>query len=125
MNIGDNLLKKISDEYETDSFFKDIFRKPTEPYKRMGYRLYLNDKLCIPSGNIEKTILNDNHESLLGAHRGYKKTLSLILGYFYWPNMKKELRVTLRPIYSLIYCDFFRIERNCTSTAEKFIYLKI
>ena len=30
-NIGDNLLKKLSDEYETDSFFKDIFKKPTEP----------------------------------------------------------------------------------------------
>ena len=92
VNIGDSLLKKISDEYETDSFFRNVFKNPTEPYKRMGYRLYLNDKLCIPSGNIKKTILNDNHESLLGAHRGYKKTISLISRYFYWPNMKKELK---------------------------------
>ena len=92
VNIGDNLLKKISGEYERDSFFTDIFKKPTEPYKRMGYRLYLNDKLCIPRGNIKKTILNDKHESLLGAHRSYKKTLSLISRYFYLPNMKKELK---------------------------------
>ena len=92
VNIGENLLKKISDEYETDSFFKDIFKKPTGHDKRMGYLLYLNDKQCVPSGNTKKTILNDNHESLLGAHRGYKKKLSLISRYFYWPNMKKELK---------------------------------
>ena len=92
VNIEDILLKKISDEYETDSPFRNVFKNPTEPYKRMGYRPYVNDKLCIPNGNIKKTISNDNHESLLGAHRGYKKTLSLISRYLYWPNMKKELK---------------------------------
>ena len=75
VKIGDNILKKISDEYETDSFLKDIVKNTTEPYNRMGCRLYVNDKLCIHRGNIEKTILNDNHDSLLGAHRGYNLSL--------------------------------------------------
>ena len=103
VNIGDHLLKKISDEYETDSFFKNIFNNPTGQYKSMGYRLYLDEKLSISSGNIKKTILNENHDSLLGAHRGYKKILSLITRYFYRPNRKKELIGRPTPPFHLQY----------------------
>ena len=32
-----------------------------------------------------------NHKSLIGAHRGFKRTPQHIKRHFYWPSMNKEL----------------------------------
>ncbi len=52
------------------------------PYFKKGKRLYFENRLCIPDGKIRETIMHDNHESLLGGHRGETKTLTLIRGIF-------------------------------------------
>ncbi len=46
----------------------------------------------IPDGNMRETIMHDNHESLLGGHRGETKTLTLIRRHFYWPTMKHDIK---------------------------------
>lgn len=40
----------------------------------------------------EKIILHDHHDSLIGGHRGEKKTLLLIKKQFYWPTMRKDVK---------------------------------
>ncbi len=40
-------------------------------------RLYFENRLCIPDGKIRETIMHDNHESLLGGHRGETKNLDI------------------------------------------------
>ena len=47
-------------------------------------------RLCIPDGdNLRSDILYDNHDAVLGGHRGGKATLSRLVGLFHWPGMKK------------------------------------
>jgi hypothetical protein len=36
-------------------------------------------------------ILQENHDSVLGGHRGMKKTYKIIKRYYHWPNMKTEV----------------------------------
>jgi hypothetical protein len=35
--------------------------------------------------------LQENHDSILGGHRGMNKTYEAIKQPYYWPNMKKEI----------------------------------
>lgn len=79
-------------QYNNDEGFQKIFTLPSEPYKRVGKRLYLEHRLCIPKGSTRKTLLHDLHESLLGAHRGFKKTLRKLKEHFFWPRMNKEVQ---------------------------------
>ena len=36
-------------------------------------------------------ILQKNHDSILGGHRGMNKTYEAIKRYYQWPNMKREV----------------------------------
>ncbi len=36
--------------------------------------------------------MHDNHESLLGGHRGENKALTLIRRHFFWPTMKRDIK---------------------------------
>ncbi len=47
------------------------------PYFKKGKRLYFENRLCIPDGKIREIIMHDNHESLLGGHRGETKNLDI------------------------------------------------
>ena len=37
-------------------------------------------------------ILQENHDSILGGHRGMNKTYEAIKRYYQWPNIKKEVQ---------------------------------
>ena len=91
LKLSENILEKLKDEYQNDEHFKNLYNTPKEPYLKKNNKLYLEKKLCIPTGSIRLDILNDNHESLYGAHRGYKKTLAQLKRHFYWPKMKQEI----------------------------------
>ena len=68
-----------------------MYDSPIEPYHKKGLRLYLNDKLYFPNRDTRQTVLMDTHDSLFGAHRGFRKTLSIIKRHFYWPRMKRDI----------------------------------
>jgi len=91
VDVSEEVLQNLEKEYMKDEQFKKMFISPSDSYTKKGKRLYFETRLCIPKGKIRETILHDNHESLLGAHRGSKKTLSLISRLFFWPSMKKEI----------------------------------
>ena len=92
LKLSEETISKLEKEYSQDQNFKDHYENPKEPYEKRGKRLYFENRLCIPNGKIRSTVINDNHESLLGGHRGFSKTLSLIKRYFYWPSMKKDIK---------------------------------
>ncbi len=55
-----------------------------EPYfLKKDKRLYFENRLCVPQGNLRNNIMHDNIESLLGGHRGENKTFTLIQRHFY------------------------------------------
>ena len=64
----------------------------SEPYMKMGNRLYFEKRFCIPHGSLREMILHDNHESLIGWHRALQKTLRLLNRHYYWPKMKSDAK---------------------------------
>jgi hypothetical protein len=52
-------------------------------------------KECVEFGEIEPDmkvkILQENHDSILGGHRGTNKTYEAIKRYYQWTNMKKDV----------------------------------
>lgn len=91
VKVSEEILDNLEEEYKKDSHFGEVYKNPKEPYQKIGKRIYLENKLCIPNGDTRKIIMHDSHESLLGAHRGLKKTLSQVKRLYFWPDMKKEL----------------------------------
>ena len=92
VTVSKSKLAELEKEYDKDEDFKSIWAKPEEPYSKRGQRLYFENRLCIPKGKIRELILHDNHESLIGAHRGATKTTSLIRRHFYWPSLKQDVK---------------------------------
>jgi hypothetical protein len=45
---------------------------------------------------MKRKILQDNHDSVLGGHRGMNKTYEAIKMYYQWPNMKEEIEEYVR-----------------------------
>ncbi|CDF37990.1 unnamed protein product [Chondrus crispus] len=91
VKADENILKSLEREYRKDPDFKNAFETPTAPFSKNKNRLYFENRLCIPKGKIREIVLHDNHKSLFGAHRGFKKTLQYVRRHFYWPSMNKEL----------------------------------
>ena len=96
VTVSQETLKSLESGYEKDEYFKKIWEDPREPFTKKGQRLYFEKRLCIPKGKIRDTIMHDNHESLLGAHRGISKTTSLIKRHFYWPTLKPDVKNFVR-----------------------------
>lgn len=54
-----------------------------------GHKLYFKDKWVIPADEkLRREILSKSHDTLVGGHVGYLKTLKHISQSFYWPNLK-------------------------------------
>ncbi|CDF39069.1 unnamed protein product, partial [Chondrus crispus] len=91
VKVDENILKSLEREYRKDPDFKNAFETQPAPFSKNKNRLYFENRLCIPKGKIREIVLHDNHESLFGAHRGFKKTLQYVRRHLYWPSMNKEL----------------------------------
>jgi hypothetical protein len=46
--------------------------------------------------NLKVKILQENHDSVLGGHRGMNKTYEAIKRHYQWPNMKGEVEEYVR-----------------------------
>lgn len=92
IQLEKEVLKNLEREYEKDEYFNSIFKNPTDSFKRVAQRLYFEGRLCIPKGETRRQVLHDSHESVIGGHRGYRKTLKKIMEHFYWPKMSQEIQ---------------------------------
>ena len=93
IELSNRSLQELEKEYKNDVFFNQIWEQTEPPYIKKSNRIYFEGRLCIPNGNLKNTILHDNHNSLLGGHRGENKTYELIKRDFFWPEMKDEIKV--------------------------------
>ena len=90
--MSEDTLKTLQNDYLHDHEFENIYKEPKDPYVKRSKRLFFENRLCIPKCTIRATIMHDNHESLLGGHRGLNKTLSLLKRSYYWHTMKLDVK---------------------------------
>lgn len=55
-------------------------------------KIFNNDKILPKSDQEIKKILEENHDSKLSGHSGFKRTYLKIKLNFYWPSMKADIR---------------------------------
>jgi len=54
---------------------------------------FWDDKIFIPKNSeLKKQILQEFHDSVLGGHGGYKKTLASVTAQFFWKNMASTVK---------------------------------
>ena len=61
---------------------------------------FWKDKLFIPTNSVVKQqLLQEFHDSLLGGHGGYQKTLARLSAQFFWKNIASTVREYIRACY--------------------------
>ncbi len=74
--------------------FKDKWENVKESYFKREKRLYFENRLFIPQGNLRNSIVHDNNESLLEGHSGETKTFTLVQRHFYWQTQRNDIKST-------------------------------
>ncbi len=54
LSLSNEVLNNLEKEYNSDERFKTVWENPTEPYIKRGKRLYFENRLCIPQGQLRK-----------------------------------------------------------------------
>ncbi|CAH9141087.1 unnamed protein product [Cuscuta epithymum] len=89
----------LTDELEKDKKWKQVIQKvmiqPDQhlDYKLKGGLLYYKGRLVLPKGSHRiLTILKEYHDSAIGGHSGYFRTMKRIASLFFWEGMKSEIK---------------------------------
>ena len=87
VTVSRDTLQILEEGYQHDEFFRAIFENPVEPCTKNGTTVLFQKRLCIPKGELRRTILQYNHESLFVSHRGSNKNYftyikALLLGNY-------------------------------------------
>ena len=61
-------------------------------WKQVGSEGKEQYKLVVPA-KLRTSILEENHDSLMGSHLGIKRTYTRLTQDYYWPKMYKEVRI--------------------------------
>ena len=96
IKVSEKILSQLKYDYESDPFLKEHFKDPKEPYSKMGNRTYFEKRLCIPRWSLREMVLHDNHESLIGGHRAFQKTLRLLKRHYHLPTVKSDAKRYIR-----------------------------
>ncbi|CAR64332.1 YALI0E14388p2 [Yarrowia lipolytica CLIB122] len=111
----DSLLDIIKQGYESDEYFKDVFKVlATEPvvipkemhnharhfrYDKNTGLLYFasvykgeGERLCVPRGKARKMLMKEAHDAPLAGHYGYFKSYERLARAYYWPRMIDHMR---------------------------------
>ena len=92
IKVSDEKLIQRKYDYESDPSLRNHFKDPKEPYIKMKNRLYLEKRFCIRHGSLREMVLHDNHESLIGGHCAFQKTLRLLKRHYYLPTLKNDAK---------------------------------
>ena len=57
-------------------------------------------QIVVPEGWRRKSVLEMAHEHLMSGHMGVQKTYQRVLGNFFWPGLKKDVRVHCRECHA-------------------------
>jgi len=93
------LLHQIRDAVNENTELKEILQlclqnQPPNPHYSVADELLLwKGCLVIPkSHSLINTILHELHDTMIGGHSGYTRTLKRVAAQFYWPKMHVDIR---------------------------------
>jgi hypothetical protein len=95
--IGFEVLK---DNYKDDPDFGELFDKCSNhavgEYHILDGWLFKNNRLCVPKTSVRESLIKEMHEGGLAGHFGVEKTIAMVLGYFYWPKLARDIEHVIR-----------------------------
>jgi transposase InsO family protein len=87
----------LLEEYDYQIIYKPgVQNANADALSRIGALAKENDESDKIDSDLKVKILKENHDSVLGGHRGMQKTYEAIKRYYQWPNMKQELENYVR-----------------------------
>jgi hypothetical protein len=93
--ITPTLRNKIREAYKADWFFKSDVNRAK--FTESDGILFFKDRICIPDDKEIKTaILREYHEAPYSGHQGIKRTMELLLRYYFWPRMKYDVQAYIK-----------------------------
>ena len=104
---GSDLSNKLIEGYKEDPEFRDIYENPSDPYEIKDGLLYRQSKLCIPRGEVRKSILHDYHSTPSSGHLGESKTRNRIYPLYYWKGLRNSVH------------EFVKTCRTCQQTKSR------
>lgn len=72
--------------------------------------IYLNSIMTITNKNDISQLIREYHDSLVGGHTGYKRTIDRLKENYYWPNMKSDIKNYVQT------CDACQRNKNTRKT---------
>jgi hypothetical protein len=86
---GEDLLQRIQDGYQQDSYFD----KPFPFLVNKGGLWLFGDRLVVPRDRkLRQDIIRECHDSLSAGHFGVTKTLQKVAQRFWWPHMARSIK---------------------------------
>ena len=97
-------LDLLKASYNSDVVYQDLLSKLADPKNlplagyslQNGLILYKNKIYISPTSSLIPLILQKMHDSPIGGHSGYLKTLHRIKHDFYWQGMKNAIKDHIR-----------------------------
>ncbi|WVZ18389.1 hypothetical protein V8G54_005711 [Vigna mungo] len=93
------LLPELRDVITQDNQLQEILqlclqnKAPNPHYSVCDQSLYWKGRLVLPKGHtLVHKILHEFHNTLLGGHSGFTRTLQRIAAQFYWHGMQKDIK---------------------------------
>jgi len=93
------LLSQLHEElkqYDPQGDFTELERQSGKLQQRQGLWYWANRIIIPRNSNTIKAILQEFHDSILGGHGGYQKTLARITAQFFWKDMAKSIKVYVK-----------------------------
>ena len=80
------------EQYDYEIVYKPgVQNSNADALSRISALVGEGDELDDIDSEMKVKILKENHDSILGGHRGMNKTYEAVKRYYRWPNMKKEV----------------------------------
>ncbi|GJY50778.1 hypothetical protein Tco_0441625 [Tanacetum coccineum] len=90
-----NLHEALLNEPYTQNIITSISQDPTthHEFSLSDSKLFYHNRLVILDDSpLRKKLLSKCHDSLIGGHVGYLKTLKRLTENFFWPQMKRDVK---------------------------------
>jgi len=115
--VNCSLLSQLREElkqYDPQVDFTELKRQSVKLQQRQGL-WYWADRIIIPrNSNTIKAILQEFHDSILGGHGGYQKTLARITAQYFWKDMAKSIKAYVKA------CQICQQVKYCTLSPAAF-----
>jgi len=97
--IDDNKIKYLIELQEKDKFCRDIVKRlksengelKSSLYKIIDGVIHFQNRIIVPT-KLKARVLRSFHDTPTNGHQGIDKTFEKIKRFYWWPNMKEDIR---------------------------------